>query len=163
MEKSVKQVRDIMQGLTMLANEPIATHVLNFRLSNAIAALEDVVVSLGKSETAILKEYSEVDAMGEPKRNDAGGPVWKEPAAYNEAHAVTALNAVLDETITLPSTVKPLSWSLLEKSVCVWTDKETGKRTESPLIVSVPVQLLLGDFIEGEPLMPAGIDPIPRP
>src|SRR4051812_24508417 len=160
MEKSVKRIRDIMKGLTMLANEPIATHVLNFRISNAISALEGVLVSLAKSEAAILKEYCQLDANGEPQSDDLG-PVWKDPAAYSEAHAVTALQAVLDETITLPNTVKPLSWSLLEKSVCVWTDKETGKRTESPLIVSVPVQLLLGDFIEGEPLMPASIDSTP--
>jgi hypothetical protein len=147
MKTTARRVRDIFTGLSLLGKEPITNHVVTFRIKNALAGLQPIVENLSKAEGSILAGLCELDAQGQPKI--AGQSIcWLAPE--NEAEAVGLLNEVLAEELELPVNVKPLSWELLERSQAVYTSKE-GVRTVEPLEVSVSVQLLLGDFIEGEP------------
>lgn len=148
MERTMRQVRDIFNGLQVLSQQPIANHVLNFKLKNIVGGLIPLVENLGKEEENLLKNYCPIDPTGVVQRNEKGLPIWSDPK--NELIASKAMDEILDELVPLPDIVKPLTWSLLEKTKCVYTDKE-GKRITEPLIVQAGVQLLLGDFIEGEP------------
>lgn len=148
---SVSRIRDLFAGLNILGAEPMANHLLNFRIKQALSGMKPIIDGLSKTEEELLKTYTELAEDGKPRRDDRGQPIFKEPRAESEAGAVKDLKEVLEEELELPASVKPLTWSMLEKTKCVWTDKETGERKEGPLVVSVQVQLLLGDFIEGEP------------
>jgi hypothetical protein len=149
MKLKAKDIRDIFAGLTLLSREPIANHFLNFRMTNALVGLKPTLDTFIQTENAILKEYALVDESGEVKRDEKDFPIW--PSKGAEEQAVAILTKILDEEFEVPGTVKPLSWDLLERTKCVFTNKD-GARTTEPLVVSVQVQLLLQKFIEGEPV-----------
>lgn len=155
MKKTVKQLREIFTGLNTLAGAPIANHFLTFVIKNSLTGIQPIMENLGKREEEILKEHAQLDGAGNVLRNEKGLPVWLE--ADSENKAVAALSEIFDEVIELPGTVKPLTWKLLEKTKCVFINKEDGTRVTEPLLVSVTVQLLLGDFIEGEPTDPDAV------
>lgn len=148
MRKTVRRIQDIFAGLNILAKEPIANHFLNFVIKNSLLGIQPIIENLAKSEEAILKEFAQADENAKVKRDEKGAPIWLE--TDSEDKAVIAMTELLDEVIELPGTVKPLTWELLERTKCVFTDKD-GIRVTEPLIVSVGVQLLLSEFIEGEP------------
>lgn len=151
MKRTVKRLREIFAGLNKLAGEPIANHFLTFMITNALTGIQPIMENLTKREEEILKEFAQLDAMGAVMRDEKELPVWLE--ADSESKAVAAMTEIFDESMDLPNTVKPLTWKILEKTKCVFTNK-AGTRVTEPLIVSVAVQLLLGDFIEGAPTDP---------
>lgn len=148
MKLQMKRVRDILTGLTLLGQEPIETHLLNFRLKVAVSLAQPFVETLQKQEEAILIEQCGKGPDDRAIRDELGAPKWTNPDG--ELKAVASLKEILDAEVDIPGLVG-LHWSLLEKGKCFYVNKETGARTREPLAVSVTVQILLGDFIEGTP------------
>jgi hypothetical protein len=148
MKLQMKRVRDILTGLTLLGQEPIETHLLNFRLTTAVSLVRPFVETLQKEEETILVEQCGKGPDDRALREESGAPKWLSPEG--EVKAVAALKEILDAEVEVPGLVS-LPWSLLEKGRCFYVSKETGARSREPLAVSVTVQLLLGDFLEGTP------------
>lgn len=148
MKLPMKRVRDILTGLTLLGQEPIETHLLNFRLTTAVSLVRPFVETLQKEEESILVEQCGKGPDDRALREESGAPKWSSPEG--EVKAVAALKEILDAEVEVPGLVN-LPWSLLEKGKCFYVNKETGARSREPLAVSVTVQILLGDFLEGTP------------
>lgn len=144
----MKQVRDIYQGLGLLGTEPIETHLLNFRLKAAITLLQPFIENLQKSEEAILLEYCEKGSDDRAARDPSGEPKWLVPD--NQLKAVSDMTELLNAEVEVPGLVN-LTWDLLEKARCFYINKETGTRSREALVVSLTIQILLGEFLQGSP------------
>lgn len=148
MNLKMKQVRDIVSGLGLLGQEPIETHLLNFRLKAAATILQPFMENLQKQEEAVLLEHCEKESDERAARDGNGIPKWKTPE--EEPKAVASIMELLDAEVEVPGLV-PLTWDLLEKSKCFYIHKETGARSREPLVVSLTVQMLFGEFLTGTP------------
>lgn len=144
---TVKRARDYFAGLTMLAGEPIMTHLLNFRLKTAILLLQPTVDSLQKTQDEVVKQHAEIKD-GQPVLNVNSQPKWKSPD--DELQATKALSEILDSEVEIPGLVK-LPWELLEKARCSFLNKTTGAKTTESLVIPTALLLALDGFIEGEP------------
>jgi hypothetical protein len=148
MQLQMKRVREIVTGLTLLGQEPIESHLLNFRLKVAVTLLSPFLKTLQDSEEAILIEHCEKDTETRAPRDEHGVPKWL--SRESEDVAVMAMKEILDSQVEVPG-LASLTWSQLEAAKCAYTDRERGVRQREPLVVSLQVQMLLGDFIEGNP------------
>lgn len=148
MKLQMKRVRDIFAGLGMLGQEPIETHLLNFRLTAALLLLQPFMENLQKQEEAILIDNCEKGTENRAPRDDQGAPKWS--TSESEAKAVAAIKEILDADVEVPGLVG-LPWSLLEKAKCFYVNKGNNTRSREPLAVPTQVQILLGDFLEGTP------------
>jgi hypothetical protein len=147
MKLKVKEARDIFNGLSFLAAEPIVTHLLNFRLKTAILQVQPIAESIQKSTEEITKVHAELEE-GRPVTDAKGTPLWK--SVEDEEQATKAYAEILDSEVDLPSLL-PLPWELLEKAKCSYLDKTTGARKSESLVIPANVLIALGSFIEGEP------------